>query len=114
MPDDGRDRRQEVWRQRRILISNIAIELRAVIDLLGDVEIAAGVDDRVEPALIRLNESESSDRDEKRDQRDARGPRTHSRIVSGSTPIFAHHARYAIGEISDGLISLRPPQNTFV
>jgi hypothetical protein len=26
----------------------------------------------------------------------------------------SNHLRYAIGEISDGLISLRPPQKTFV
>lgn len=36
----------------------------------------------------------------------------HSRIVSASTPTFRHHARYSIGEISDGLISLRSPQKT--
>ena len=28
--------------------------------------------------------------------------------------IFAIHSRCAMGEISDGLISLRPPQKTFV
>jgi len=37
-----------------------------------------------------------------------------ARIVSGSTPIDRSHATYAPGAISDGLISLRPPQNTFV
>ena len=42
------------------------------------------------------------------------GTAHYSRIVSGSTPTVAHHSRYANGEISDGLISLRPPQNTFV
>src|SRR5512141_1213165 len=31
-------------------------------------------------------------------------------IDSGSTPIDSHHVAYSDGEISDGLISLRPPQ----
>ena len=39
----------------------------------------------------------------------------HSGIASGveSPTRFAHEA-YSTGEISDGLISLRPPQNTLV
>jgi hypothetical protein len=35
-------------------------------------------------------------------------------MAAGSTPIFVHHTRYSDGRISDGLISLRPPQKTFV
>src|SRR6185295_4971449 len=38
----------------------------------------------------------------------------YSFIASGSTPTSLHHFRYANGEISLGLISLRPPQKTFV
>jgi hypothetical protein len=38
----------------------------------------------------------------------------HSRISSGSMPFDSHHCRYANGEISLGLISLRPPQKTLV
>ncbi len=37
-----------------------------------------------------------------------------ARMAVGSSPFCSHHAAYAIGEISDGLISLRPPQKTFV
>ncbi len=40
--------------------------------------------------------------------------RGYARIASGSRPIDAHHPRYAMGETSDGLISLRPPQKTLV
>ncbi len=83
-------------------------------ELFGDVEIAAGIDDRIEPALIGLNEGETGDDDEECEECEGRSPRAHSRIVSASMPILAHHSRYAIGEISDGLISLRPPQKTFV
>jgi MFS transporter, DHA1 family, tetracycline resistance protein len=38
----------------------------------------------------------------------------HAHIFSGSNAIAWHQSRYANGEISDGLISLRPPQKTFV
>ena len=37
-----------------------------------------------------------------------------SRISSGSSPAPMQKLRYASGVISDGLISLLPPQNTFV
>src|SRR5579875_3539160 len=36
------------------------------------------------------------------------------RISLGSTPRERHQRSYSIGEISDGLISLRPPHKTFV
>ena len=36
------------------------------------------------------------------------------RILPSATPISSHQAAYASGEISLGLISLRPPQKTFV
>src|SRR5881296_2724574 len=36
------------------------------------------------------------------------------RIASGSIPCARHHDAYTVGEISEGLISLRPPQNTLV
>src|SRR5436309_242876 len=61
MADGRSDDHQQIWRERRILISNIAIELRAVRQLLGDVEIAAGVDDGIEPTLVRLSEGNRSD-----------------------------------------------------
>ena len=35
-------------------------------------------------------------------------------MLSAAMPISSHHAAYASGEISLGLISLRPPQKTFV
>src|SRR5262245_20270671 len=35
-------------------------------------------------------------------------------IVAGSRAFARHHPSYAIGEISLGLISLRPPQKTLV
>ena len=35
-------------------------------------------------------------------------------IAPASMPIDSHHRAYAAGEISDGLISLLPPQNTLV
>ncbi len=35
-----------------------------------------------------------------------------ARICSGSRPTLRHHWLYATGEISEGLISLRPPQKT--
>src|SRR6266851_424602 len=99
MTDDGRRGREQIRRERRILITNVAIEFRAMSELLGDVQIASGIDDRIKPALIRLNESEAGNDDEERKECEGRSPRAHSRIVSGSTPIFAHHSRYAIGEI---------------
>ena len=37
-----------------------------------------------------------------------------SRMESGSIPRSSHQQAYATGEISDGLISLRPPQKTLV
>lgn len=37
-----------------------------------------------------------------------------TRIAAGSISFSTHHASYAMGEISDGFISLRPPQKTFV
>ena len=42
-----------------------------------------------------------------------REPR-YARMAAGSIPWRAHQRAYSTGEISDGLISLRPPQKTFV
>src|SRR5215218_4232474 len=48
-------------------------------------------------------------------EQSARRPfRGHPRISAGSIPTERHHSSYANGEISLGLISLRPPQNTLV
>ena len=77
-------------------------------DLLGDVEIAAGVDDGIEPALVRLNEGDGSN-DEQDPERSEGGPPQDSLLSNA-----AYHLRYTRGEISEGLISLRPPQKTFV
>ena len=41
-------------------------------------------------------------------------PFYHPALASGESPARSAHALYSMGEISDGLISLRPPQNTFV
>ena len=38
----------------------------------------------------------------------------HPALASGESPARSAQALYSIGDISDGLISLRPPQNTFV
>ena len=37
-----------------------------------------------------------------------------TRIAAGSNPTSLHHASYAAGITSEGLISLRPPQKTLV
>jgi hypothetical protein len=37
-----------------------------------------------------------------------------ARLVAGSIPMRRHHASYSPGRTSEGLISLRPPQNTLV
>ena len=44
-------------------------------------------------------------------QRQRRG---YARMAAGSTPFSRQKSAYASGETSDGLISLRPPQKTFV
>src|SRR5207302_983133 len=119
--------------QRRILIADVAIQLRALRNLLGYVEIAARIDDGIQPARVGLDERDCSDGDNDGNE-DGYGvsgvgcrrfishprlptpnsPESHSFIVSGSTPRLLQKSMYANGEISDGLISLRPPQKTFV
>src|SRR5947209_18795694 len=103
MADRAGDQRQQVRRERRIFIANVAIQLRALCNLLRNVEIAARIDDRIEPAGVRLRESDCGDGNdggyEDRCQlpaaegfiSDSRLPTpdsvdTHSFIVSGSTP----------------------------
>src|SRR5436309_9213657 len=135
MPDRAGDQRQQIRRERRILIADIAIQLRALRNLLRDVQIAACINDGIEPARVRLDERDYSDDNDRCDEDGGResgaggrskrsfshaqlptphSPSTHSFIVSGSTPRLRQKSKYANGEISDGLISLRPPQNTFV
>src|SRR5579863_568383 len=53
-------------------------------------------------------------RDRSRQRPHALPPVSASRIASGSMPTLLQNSRYACGAISEGLISLRPPQNTLV
>src|SRR5205809_7877059 len=74
MANNGRSQRERVRCERRILIANVAIQPRAVVDLFGDVEIAAGIDDRIEPALIRLGEGYGRNDEKKKDERKLNPP----------------------------------------
>src|SRR5689334_2551705 len=87
MPHDAGQQRERIRRERRILIADVAIEPRAVKNLLGNVQIAAGIDDRIEPAFVGLGESESSDDEEKKNERELTPPSSlHRRPVSHTTP----------------------------
>ena len=77
------------------------------------VGVRAGVAGRAAAAgrVADLRARRKSEREKR-----ARGEGTayHERIASGSRSCSVQNARYAAGAISEGLISLRPPQNTLV
>ena len=67
MANDAGQKREQIRRERRILIANVAVQPGSVRELLRNVEIAAGIDDWIEPALVRLREGHSGDDEEKED-----------------------------------------------